>query len=93
MTPAERKLRARIGGLALAAQQDPREYTAPARRQFLARFENEVDPGRTLPEGERARRAEAARKLYFARLALKSAKSRAIKNSKEGTNSQLGCKP
>lgn len=69
-------LRGRIGGLALAAQSDPKEYTAAARRQFLARFEDEVDPDRTLPEHERTRRAEAARKLYFARLAYKSAKVR-----------------
>lgn len=74
-------LRGRIGGLALAAQHDPREYTAEARRRFLAKFEDEVDPDRILTELERKRRAEAARKLYFARLALKSAKKRARKKS------------
>jgi len=42
---------------------------------FMARFEREVDPDGTLAE-ERARRAEAARKAYFAQLAHKSAKAR-----------------
>ena len=76
-------LRARIGGLALAAQRDPREYTAAARRAFLARFEDQVDPERVLPERERARRAEAARKAHFARLAYLSAKARARRNVRE----------
>ena len=50
--------------------------TAPGRRAFLERFEREVDPDGTLPPAERAKRAESARKAYFARLALKSAQSR-----------------
>lgn len=50
--------------------------TAPARRAFEARFEREVDPdGALLPE-ERARRAAAARRAYFKRLAVKSADAR-----------------
>ena len=69
-------LRGRIGGLALAAQRDPREYTGKARATFLSRFQLQVDQERTLPPAERERRAEAARKLYFARLALRSAKAR-----------------
>lgn len=71
-----RSLRGRIGAYALHSTHDPRETTAAARRAFLSRFENEVDPEGKLPELERARRAEAARKLYFSRLALKSAKAR-----------------
>jgi hypothetical protein len=55
---------------------DPREYTAKARATFLRRFEDEVDPDRELPEPERLRRAEAARKAYFTKLALKSAQAR-----------------
>lgn len=70
------RIRARIGGLALASQRDPREYTSAARQAFLNRFEREVDPHQTLALEERARRAEAARRLYFTRLALKSAKAR-----------------
>lgn len=76
MNSAQRRLRARIGGLALAATRDPREYTAKARATFLARFEREVDPAGSLTPKERARRAEAARKLYFARLAIRGHKKR-----------------
>jgi len=47
--------------------------------RFWSRFEDEVDPGGILSAGERQRRAEAARKAYFARMALKSAKARAKK--------------
>ncbi len=55
---------------------DRAAHTAPARREFEARFEREVDPDGVLPPEERARRAAHARKAYFARLALASAKAR-----------------
>ncbi len=76
-TPKNRALRARLGAHALHAKvTDPSAHTAPARQAFLDRFEREVDPeGVLLPE-ERARRAEHARKAYFARLALASVKAR-----------------
>ena len=77
-----RKLRSRIGGLALAAQQDPVAYKARARAAFLSRFEAEVDPLGGLPQEERSRRATAARQLYFARLALKSAGARRRKKDR-----------
>src|SRR4051794_26372612 len=80
--PADMALRGRIGAHRLHATHDPRETTAQARSAFLARFEDEVDPDHTLPEAERQRRAEHARKAYFARLALKSARTRASKNKK-----------
>jgi len=47
------------------------------REAFEARFLDEVDPDRVLPEAERNRRAEHARKAHFQRLALKSARARA----------------
>lgn len=76
LTPAERSLRARLAAHTLHSQVDPTEHTAPARAAFLARFEDQVDPDRVLPEFERRRRAEHAKKAYFARLALKSAQAR-----------------
>jgi hypothetical protein len=82
LTPNQRVQRARLGGYALAASRDAREYTAAARAAFLARFENEVDPERKLPEPERQRRALAARRGYFARLAFKSAVARSRRNSR-----------
>ena len=55
---------------------DPGARTAPARAGFMARFEREVDPTGALPTEERARRAEAARRVYFARLAYASSLAR-----------------
>jgi hypothetical protein len=69
-------LRGRIGAYSLHATHDPKETTKPARAAFMARFDLEVDPDGILPEVERARRAEMARKAYFAKLALASAKAR-----------------
>ncbi len=45
----------------------------------MSRWEREVDPDCVLPPADRARRAEHARKAYFFRLALASAKARAAK--------------
>ncbi|MGI8685436.1 MAG: hypothetical protein ACR2MO_10170 [Acidimicrobiales bacterium] len=74
VTPAERSMRARIAAYSLHAKRDPRETTAPARAAFLARFERQVDPDGTLPDAER--RAEAARKAHFTKLALRSSQAR-----------------
>ncbi len=81
LTPSERALRSRLASYtSWARTEDPSTRTAPARaasRTALdTRFEREVDPEGTLPPAERARRAEHARKSYFAGLALKSARSR-----------------
>jgi len=67
-------LRGRIGALSLHAQ--GKTNTGPARDAFNRRFEREVDPDGVLPEAERLRRAELAKKLHFTRLALKSSKAR-----------------
>ncbi|MGH9122191.1 MAG: hypothetical protein ACRDYC_09645 [Acidimicrobiales bacterium] len=55
---------------------DSRDLTAEARRVFDGRFLTQVDPDGRLPEGERTRRAESARKAYFVSLAAKSARAR-----------------
>lgn len=62
---------ARIGGYALRASRDPREYTANARQAFLASFEHKVDPDGLLSGEERERRAVALRKAYMLGLALR----------------------
>ena len=79
---SKQSLRGRIGGYALHARYDSRDITRPAREAFLSRFEQEVDPEGLLPPKERARRAEAAKKAYFTRLAYKSALARARRNSR-----------
>lgn len=76
LTPAERSLRGRMGAYVVHARYDPRQITAPAREAFLKRFLDEVDPGRVLPEHERLRRAAAARKAYFTRLAFLASRHR-----------------
>lgn len=53
--------------------------TSAARASFNARFDREVDPDGSLPEQERAVRAEAARRAHFAALALKRHQSRGRK--------------
>jgi hypothetical protein len=81
LSPAERSLRARLAAHAMHARHDARETTNAARAAFLARFEAEVDPDGVLPPDERRRRAEHARRAYFTRLALASAKARRSKRS------------
>jgi hypothetical protein len=76
LSPAERTLRARLAAHTMHARHDARETTANGRAAFLARFEAEVDPDSALPMEERRRRAEHARRAYFTRLALASAKAR-----------------
>ncbi len=84
LTPEILRLRGRVGAYVQHSRHDPRETTSAARARFLQRFEDEVDPDRTLPEAERLRRAEAARKAFFTRLALKSALKRAKRAQGEG---------
>jgi hypothetical protein len=47
-----------------------------------ARFIREVDPDGVLPEAERIRRAESARKAYYARLSLASVRARAARKGR-----------
>jgi hypothetical protein len=56
--------------------------TANGRRQFLDRFERQVDPDGVLDPRQRAIRADHARKAYFTRLALRSAQARRIHAAK-----------
>jgi hypothetical protein len=80
LTPTERKLRSSIAGnTSWANTEDPTARTAPARKAFNDRFLREVDPEGKLPEAQRQRRAEAARKAYFARLAFQSAQARRLR--------------
>jgi hypothetical protein len=72
-----RRLRARLAAFtSWSNTSDPAARTAPARAAALKRFEDAVDPDRKLPAEERARRAEAARRAWFTRLAYASAKAR-----------------
>lgn len=73
-TPAQR---GRIGAhVSWSRTIDRAARTEPGRKGFLARFEREVDPDGVLPEGERVRLAEHARKAHMQKLALISAARR-----------------
>lgn len=72
---ADRSRRARIGGLARSAQAESgTAMTQPARDAFLNGFYERTDPA--LPEQERQRQAEAARRLHFTRLSQQAATAR-----------------
>lgn len=76
-TAAERSLRGRTAVLtSWANTEDWTARTAPGRAAFMRRFEDQVDPDRTLPDEERAKRADAAKRAHFARLARQSAAKR-----------------
>lgn len=64
-SPEDRTQLARHAATIRWATQDPYAGTMPAREAFLRRFEDQVDPDRTLHPTERARRVEAAKSRYF----------------------------
>lgn len=80
--PKDRSHAARQAAYTLHSRYDSRELTKPAREKFLARFEDQVDPDHTLPEAERLRRADYAKKAYMLGLARKSAAVRARRKAK-----------
>lgn len=75
-TRPNRTVIARIGAYSLHAKYDSKQITAAARAAFESRWENEVDPDRSLEPFERARRAKHAKKAYFSRLGMLSGKAR-----------------
>jgi len=82
-TPSQRRLQARRAAhSSWARTADPVARTAAARQRFLSRFEREVDPEGKLPDEERLRRAEHAKRAYFAELALRSSRTRSRKGGR-----------
>lgn len=78
LTPSQRSLQARMAAYSSWARTgDPSARTASARQALLNRFVQQVDPESRLPAEERMRRAEQAKREYFARMALKSSRKRA----------------
>ena len=66
----------RIAANSRWSKEDPTAQGILMRAGLEAKFLREVDPDNLLPEAERHRRAESARKAYYQRLALTSAKAR-----------------
>jgi len=69
-------LAAQIAANSRWSKEDPTEQGRIMRAGLERRFLNEVDPNRELPEAERLRRVECAKRAYYQRLALASAKAR-----------------
>lgn len=76
LTQAQRVLRARMAANTRWSDQTAR--VAHADRQ-LARFADDVDPDRKLPEPERMALARQRRRAHMQRLALASSKARAAR--------------
>ncbi len=83
-----RSANAKAAALTRVSQVGGAAVSAPARRAFLDRFIDEVDPDRNLPEDERERRAQAARRAYFTKLAAKSAKARRAKSARAAAKAE-----
>ena len=84
LTPTQRTQRARIAALTRWSREDPAATAARGQAGLMARFVEQVDPDRVLPEAERRRRAEAARRAHMATLAFRSAKARAGRTAADG---------
>ena len=76
LTPSERTLRARIAANARWSREDRTEASERQRRVLLKRFEDAVDPDRTLAPAERAARAQNALAQHMASLSLKASQAR-----------------
>jgi hypothetical protein len=77
---AGRQRRARIAAYdSWAKTVDRTKRTAAGRQAALDRFQRQVDPEGVLSPEEREKRAEAARKAHFARMADRSVKARQAK--------------
>ena len=81
LTPKERSLRASIAANTRWSREDPGPALAKVREGYTRRFEDVVDPARSLSEAERARRARAAMRAHMQSLSLKSSKARAARKA------------
>jgi hypothetical protein len=75
-SPEDRALIARIAAQARWAKEDPAEQGAKMRAGLEQRWLREVDPDGVLPQAERFRRAESAKRAHMNRMALRSAQVR-----------------
>ena len=77
LTPEQRSLRGRIAANTRWSREDGKANAQHAQAGLLAKFVDQIDPDHVLPEDERLRRAEAARRAHMQRLAFLSSKARA----------------
>jgi hypothetical protein len=81
LTDAQMSLRGQIAANARWSKEDPAANAARGQAGLIERFRREVDPGGTLPEAERERRARCAYRAHFQRLALASSKARGARKA------------
>lgn len=74
LTPEQRSQRAAIAAYTRWAHEDPAANAARGQAGFYRKLYDETDP--SLPDAERHRRAECARRAHMARMTFASAKSR-----------------
>jgi hypothetical protein len=87
LTPHQRKLRSRMGAAALHAQGKTNTEAARAKSpQSLAYWAAKLDPNGELPEAERLKRAEHARREHMLRLALASSRARSVRRKLGGSS-------
>jgi hypothetical protein len=85
LTPEQRRSRARLAALVQWSKtEDWVARSQPARDGFNRKFEDQVDPERRLPEAQRLKMAEAARRAHFSRLGRASGKARAKRAAGDG---------
>jgi hypothetical protein len=75
LSPRDAAMRGRIGGLTTSSRYDGAAITTPARAAFEQRWYADIPED--LPPAERERRARAARKAFYTKLARRSAQTRA----------------
>src|SRR5262245_47467556 len=84
LIPAQRTLRAKIAAHhSWTNTQDRLARAAAARKAAWDRFDQQVDPERSLPPEEQARHAKNAGSAYFSSLALRSSQARAVRRQTE----------
>jgi hypothetical protein len=76
LSPEQRRLRAHVAALTRWAHEDPRPALEHARAGFRRRFEDEVDPDRSLTDAERGIRTDRLIRAHMSSLALKSSRAR-----------------
>jgi hypothetical protein len=85
LTPEQRVLRARIAADTRWSTEDPKDPDGPLARTrakspgSLDFWKAKLDPDGALPEAERERRAEHARRAHMTRLSLASSQARSRK--------------
>lgn len=77
LTPGQRQTRSRRASdtSSWANTEDRTQRTAPGRAGMLRKFEDQVDPERTLTPEERAKRGEAAREAFYTRFSMRPVKA------------------